>query len=136
VERADLNSPGPIPDTHFTFDIVTDPNNPDVTFKAGSTTPWRVWSQVSAADTTPANLGDLVLDASGTSNIYTVEIKNPNVCPGGICNPGAANLASALLNDEDWTGHSSIASGSRITGNLTGNILVVAASGGGNTNCG
>lgn len=88
VERADLNSPGPIADTDFTFDF-SDSTNPDVKFKTGSTTPWRVWSQVSSSDTTPANLGDLFIDSSGSSDNYFVEIKNPN---NG--NAGAANLVS------------------------------------------
>lgn len=92
VERADLNDPPPVEGQDFSFDVFTDPAMPDVTFKTGSSTPWRVWSQVSVSDTTPANLGDLFIDSSGSTDNYTVEILNPNECSGGVCNAGAANL--------------------------------------------
>ncbi len=124
VERADVT---PVQGTDVVFDF-SESSNPDVTFKTGhNTNAWRV-SQVHASNTTPANLGDLFIESTGSTDNYTVEIKNPNVCSGGTCNPGAANLKSAVLKDlTSWTGHSSIAAGSRITGDVTGNLEVVAS---------
>lgn len=119
VERADLSPP----DIDFDFSLdFTDTSNPDVTFKTGhSTNAWRVWSQVSATDTTPANLGDLFIDSTSSTDNYKVEIRNPN-----NDNPGCANLKSAVLRDAtSWTGHSALTA-SEIAGNLTEEVLVVA----------
>jgi hypothetical protein len=96
VERADLNSPPPQEGTDFTLDVFTDPSYPDVTFKTGSSTPWRVWSQVSATDATPAHLGDLFIDSTSSTDNYKIELRNPN---NG--NPGCVNLKSAVLRDAE-----------------------------------
>lgn len=121
VDRVDLNSPGPVPYTDFFFNFA-DSSNPDVTLKTGVTDyPWRVWSQVSLTDTTPANLGDITIEASSINEGFAVELRNPN-----NDNPGCANLQSAVLYDDtNWTGNSSIVSGSVIAGNLTGALRVV-----------
>ncbi len=37
---------------------------------------WRVWSQVSAEDDTPANLGALTVDADNTGNTFKVKVWN------------------------------------------------------------
>jgi hypothetical protein len=120
VQRDDIT---PVEGLDFVFDVVTDPSNPDVTFKTGSSTyAWRVWSQEHASDTTPDNLGDLAIDSTGSTDDYLVEIQNPNT--GGA---GAENLGSAVLLDAtNWTGYSSITGGT-IGVDLTGDLTLVAA---------
>ena len=105
----------PVPGVHFIFDF-TDPGNPDITLKTGNLG-WKVWSQVSVSDTTPANIGDIKIDATLPADVFEMSLLNAT---GG---PGAANVGSIILSDPDplWTGHSSITTG-EITGDLTNRL--------------
>lgn len=124
VERADIT---PEQDTDFRFDF-GESGYPDVTFLTGNLT-WNVWSQVSASNSAPADLGDLRIDASVATHNFVVELRNPN-----NDNPAAVNMKSVVLKDAtDWTGYSSIALGSRIEGSLEGDLEVVASGGSGGT---
>ncbi len=64
----------PVEDTHFSLDF-SDPDNPSVEFITGAQD-WRVWSQVSAEDDTPANLGALNVDADNTGKTFKVKVWN------------------------------------------------------------
>ncbi len=71
--------------------------------RSGEPTRWSVWSQVSVSDTTPANIGDIKIDATIPTDVFEMSLLNAT---GG---PGAANVGSILLSDAtNWTGHSSI----------------------------
>ncbi len=110
----------PEPQTDFVFDF-SDADNPDVILKTGNPD-WAVWSQVSEQDPTPANLGDITLDPSQSTDSFEVTIAN-----GAY--PGAVNVASIDLRAASWTGYSSI-DGGHITGNLTGDLRLQQDSGG------
>ncbi|MCH8150345.1 MAG: hypothetical protein IH987_20605, partial [Planctomycetes bacterium] len=83
--------------------------------RSGEPTRWSVWSQVSVSDTTPANIGDIKIDATIPTDVFEMSLLNAT---GG---PGAANVGSIILSDGVWTGHSSLLGG-HITGNLTGGL--------------
>jgi len=108
----------PIRDTDFSLDVTTDPDYPVVTFFTGSLT-WKVWSQVSSNDTTPDDLGDIKIQNSDTDD-FAVLIKNDTT--GGA---GAHDVKSIILHDPNMSGGSSIADGSRITGQLENGLKVV-----------
>jgi hypothetical protein len=93
----------------------TDQANPDLRLLEGSLT-WEVWSKNGS---NPGNLG--VLTTEDSEN-YTVKIANGT-------NPGAADFKGGLL-DPAGDNYSSIVAGSVIAGNLTGDLEVVATSGG------
>ena len=96
------NGDDPEVDVDFEIDF-TDPANPVITLLTGNLG-WKVWSQVSVSDTTPANIGDILIDATLPADVFEMSLMNAT---GG---PGAANVGSILLSDLDplWTGHSSI----------------------------
>ena len=98
----------------------SDPQNPALTLIKGSLF-WQVRSRVSASDNTPANIGSIKLNPSVDTDNFGVKIANG-------ASAGAANVGSILLDrsvDPAWTGHASLAMGSHITGNLTGDVVVV-----------
>ncbi|MCH8150575.1 MAG: hypothetical protein IH987_21800 [Planctomycetes bacterium] len=95
---------------HYLLDLNA-PNGPEITLIAGNTG-WKVWSQVSVSDATPANIGDIKIDATIPADVFEMSLLNAT---GG---PGAANVGSIILLDGLWTGHSSLTAG-HITGNLT-----------------
>ena len=87
---------------HFVRDF-SDPANPDITLFTGNLG-WKVWSQVSVSDTTPANIGDILIDASVAGDDFEVAILDD------LDGPGAANVGSIILSDAaNWTGHPFIA---------------------------
>lgn len=118
------SEPGPAPvlntDFRVDYDCTGCSDAPLVQFRAGSDS-WVVYSEV-ISTSAPANIGELAIDPSSSTEIFEITIDN-----GG--SPGAANLSSAVLTAASWTGYSSIIGGS-ISGNLTGNIEVVDDSGG------
>ncbi len=112
----------------FNFDFA-DPDNPGVTFLTGNDA-WVVWSQVSDTNTTPANLGDIKIDATVLTDSFTVKIVNDNT--GGA---GAVDVGSLVLDDTNpfFAGNSAI-SGGEIADDLLGDLMVVRdGSGGGGT---
>jgi len=112
-------------DTDFRFDF-NDPDNPDVEFITGAAD-WEVWSQVSSSNSTPDDLGDLTLDPSSDYEDFDIKIANG-------AGYGAANVLSmnfdGTINQPGWEGYSAIKSGSKISGDLTGDLVLVADSGG------
>jgi len=106
---------GPLPPAHgqdFFIDADTEPNNPNVAFRTGNDG-WRVWSQISATDATPANLGHITIDPTLPTANFTLTIAN-----GAL--PGAAKVKSIDLTKEgEWSGHSNL-SGGIIAGDLEG----------------
>lgn len=110
--------------TNFFFDFGPDPNNPtvpNVTFVTGNNG-WKVWSQVNAADATPANLGHVKIDQSlpPTANV-SVTIAHGS-------SHGAANLASVALVNAGFTGQSNLSGGS-IAGNLEDDLVLQESDG-------
>ncbi len=118
----DKSGDAPLEGTDFTFDF-TDADNPDVVFLTGDLA-WKVWSQVSSSDTTPANLGDLTLDPTVSGNDFELTIQN-----GTTSGPGAVDVKSIVLNDAGFTGYSLIEGGS-ISGDLTSDLTLIKDSGG------
>lgn len=115
----------PIRDTNFTLDTDPDSENPDATlnpnvsFVTGNDG-WRVWSQVSRVDSTPASLGHIRINPLVSNSNFGVTIaQGPS--------PGAANVASMRLVKEGWTGRSNVSGGS-IAGDLTGDLVVQESS--------
>ncbi|MCZ6652852.1 MAG: hypothetical protein O7D91_07480 [Planctomycetota bacterium] len=80
---------------------------------------WRVWSQVSASDTTPADFGSITLNPTVPADNFEVEIKNGTT--GGA---GAANVGSIVLDDAGFTGYSNLGA-TTIDGHVTGAITLV-----------
>lgn len=103
-----------VEETHFTFGF-TDPDNPDIELITGASD-WEVWSVVSVSDSTPANIGTLSIDQTAGSGDFVVKIANGT----GF---GAANVGSILL-QPPTDDYSSIAAGSKINGDLTGNLIL------------
>ncbi|MBU0719424.1 MAG: hypothetical protein KJ749_14345, partial [Planctomycetes bacterium] len=116
------NGGPPVPPFDFVLGF-TEPASPDVTFKTGNNG-WKVWSQVSETDPTPADLGDIKIDPSATASIYEVWISNGT-------EPGAANVRSICLDTDDpsWTGYTTIINAD-IAGDLRGDLILVKNTGG------
>lgn len=127
---------------HFTVSYECDPDDcsdaPRVELITGGTTStiaWVIYSEEldgNGAPTGPANLGDVVLadDVSPDSGQFTVAIRK------GTVGVGALNVSSIVLNSSDinWTGHSTLTEAGSYTvinGNVTGDIVAVERSGGG-----
>jgi len=102
----------------FVLDPVTDP--PNVTFVTGNEG-WKIWSQISPTDDTPANLGHVGIGPELATENFSVTLAHG-------ASPGAASVESIALVAQDWTGQSNLAGGS-IAGDLSGD-LVVQESGG------
>ena len=93
--------PDPEPEVDFRFDL-TVPANPVITLLTGSDE-WQVWSKVNSTSSTPGDIGDILIDASATTDNFEVTILDD------LGGPGAANVGSIILSDAtNWTGHSSI----------------------------
>ena len=114
----DKDGPDPIPDVNFAFDFQADPDNPDVTFWTANDG-WKVWSQVSETNETPANLGDLKIDPTLPTDNFSVTVAHGEA-------PGAANIKSIVLDDENWEGYSNL-TGGRMSGDLTGDLYLQRA---------
>jgi hypothetical protein len=126
VEWSQLGSPELNVDFRVLF---TDPANPSVELRTGDVgnenhPGWIVYAE-KVSDGSPANIGALTIDPSTSSENFRVRIAKGT-------GPGAANVGTINLNAASWSGHSSLADGSRIAGDLTGNLTVVrsGASGG------
>ncbi|MFH1111175.1 MAG: hypothetical protein V1790_18555 [Planctomycetota bacterium] len=120
--RIDNLAVAPTAGVDYVFDFNADPTGPTVRLlvgqePSGALYAWRVWSK--DAQGAPANIGSIT--SPGEYN-YSVKIANPDE------GPGAANLNSASLTPAG--DHcSSIASGSRMSGNLAGNLTLQKTSG-------
>ena len=90
--------------------VLTDPANPDVKLFKGSLF-WQVRSRVSESNDVPADIGGIKLNPSVSTADFRVKIANGS-------EPGAVNVKSIDLTGLGWTGGSSIAPGSRISGSL------------------
>jgi hypothetical protein len=110
----------PQSDQDFHIDFVTDASNPGVEFRTGNNG-WKVWSQISRTNSTPANLGHIRIDPTLPTSNFSAKIAHGPL-------PGAANVASIELVKSGWTGHSNIASGS-IVGSLHGDLAVQDSNG-------
>jgi hypothetical protein len=111
-------SQGPNPEHLVDYSVTfSDALNPDIELAEGDPT-WTVWSEL-LSNGDPANIGSLT---TTDSENYGVKIAKGS-------GPGAANLATANLTPAGGH-HSSLASGSRISGDLTGSLTVVRDSGG------
>ncbi len=114
--RFDNLAQAPEENVHFVFDF-SDPPNPSVELRRGRNVQgalyeWRVWSK--DAQENPANIGSI----TGPGEFdYDVKILN------GLDGPGATNV-SAIILDPLGDHFSSITAGSKITGDLTGDLLV------------
>ncbi len=109
---------GPVPGGDFLLTV--DPDHPDVAFRTGNDG-WVVWSQVDWTDNTPANLGHIGIDHTVVDDDFTVTLAHGE-------SAGAANVASIALVDEGWTGQSNL-SNSKISGNLTGDLVLQESAG-------
>jgi len=87
------NADPPDAQTDFVLDFGSDPNSPGVVFRTGNDG-WKVWSQESWTDYSPANLGHIKIDPDLTMANFSLEIAH------GL-SPGAANVASMILVDPD-----------------------------------
>ena len=105
----------PVHGVHFVRDF-SDPDNPSITLWTGNEN-WRVWSQKSETDDDPDNIGEIKIDPTVSTDDFGVAIANDT-------DPGAVNMGSIVLDDDGWTGHSSIIGG-KITGDLSGNLTVI-----------
>ncbi len=101
--------------TDFVVYFERDAANPDVEFRTGSNA-WRVWSQVSVTDATPANLGHIGIDPTLPTDNFSVTLAHGE-------SAGAANVASIALVDEGWTAQSNLVD-SRIGGDLMGDLVL------------
>lgn len=114
--RFDNDAGAPEPLVHFAFDF-SNPQAPSVELRVGQTAggglyQWRVWSK--DAQGAPANIGSIT--SPGAYN-YSVKIANPTD------GPGAANMNAVTLTPPG-DHRSSLEPGSRISGDLTGNLVV------------
>ncbi len=105
----------PEPGSAFVLDFGTDANSPGVTFVTGNDG-WKVWSQVSRTDPTPANLGHIGVNPLLSTANFSLTIAHGS-------SQGADNVASIALVKENWTGQSNLSGGS-IAGDLTGDLIV------------
>ncbi|TWT42409.1 hypothetical protein RAS1_35410 [Phycisphaerae bacterium RAS1] len=108
----------PVPNQNFriTFDATGEPNIELRTGDAG----WEVYAVEvvdGQATNTVVNIASLTIDPSSPSQSFTVSIKKGS-------GPGAANVGTVNLDAASWTGHSSIGTGSHITGDLTGPLTI------------
>lgn len=116
----------PQPNQDFTIDTLADPENPNailnpnVRFVTGNDS-WRVWSQVSRTDHAPANLGHIGINPLLPTANFGVTLAHGSL-------PGANNVVSMPLVKTSWTGQSSLGP-SRISGNLTGNLVLQESAG-------
>ncbi|TWT45565.1 hypothetical protein RAS1_19930 [Phycisphaerae bacterium RAS1] len=109
--------PDPVPNQDFTVSFA-DASNPAIELRTGAN--WIISSEqlVNGQPTDePANIGSLTIDPSSSAEIFSVTIARD----GG---PGAANVGTITLDAASWAGHSSIAQGSHITGDLTGPLTL------------
>lgn len=111
-----LDAGDPLFPNHFDVDF-TDPDNPDVVLKLGSLS-WQVRSRVGPPpNDTPANIGDITLNPAVNTDDFGVKLANGT-------GAGAVDVGSIVLDDVGFTGSSSIAAGSKISGDLGGLTLV------------
>ncbi len=108
--------PNPEPNVDFVVDVQTDPQNPAIELKTGDLG-WVVYAE-KISDSSPANIGALTINPNTSTQNYVVKLAKGT-------GPGAANVGTINLNAASWSGHSSLADGSHIAGDLTGNLTVV-----------
>lgn len=117
VIHAAWNEPGDRPARNIDYFIKTDPpaspDFPDVELVTGSLT-WQIWS----TDTdNPDDIGDIGIITSPAPENFVVTIEDD------LGNPGARHVKGIILDPTDAANQSGI-SGGRITGDLTGDLLV------------
>ena len=111
-------SQGAAPEEGYDFEFdFSDPDKPDVTIRTEDLG-WEVWSQVSEQDSSPAALGDLLLNPENNDDNF------------GVTVTGATTVESIVLNytAQEWTGYSNISV--TTTGTLAGDLVVVKDNGG------
>jgi hypothetical protein len=121
VERSGSN---PTEDVDVSFPA-SDATKPDVEFLTGSTS-WQVYAQASPESASLRDLGDITIDPEiDSTEDFHLLIKHPTNSLGG-----ARDVESITLTDTDWTGHSLIASDSKLFGDLNGDLVLAKDSGG------
>jgi hypothetical protein len=114
----------PVEDVDVRFDF-SDATKPDVEFLTGSTS-WQVYAQASPESASLRDLGDITIDPEiDSTEDFHLLIKHPTNSLGG-----ARDVESITLTDTDWTGHSLIASDSKLFGDLNGDLVLAKDSGG------
>lgn len=118
---------GPDPVFLTDFDVIGD----NLILIAGALD-WRVWSQVSASDTTPADFGSITLNPAVNGDNFKVQLRNGTTGLAGAANVGSLNLDGTISNP-NWVGYSSIRESfvnySYITGDVNGVITLVKDTG-------
>ncbi|TWT45583.1 hypothetical protein RAS1_20110 [Phycisphaerae bacterium RAS1] len=116
--------PNPVPEVDFrvSFDAPFDNLNPLIQLREGDAG-WKVYAELVASPGTPANIGALTIAPNAPTDNFVVTIVRPTQQGD---QPGAANVGTINLDAASWTGHSSMGTGSHITGDLTGSIVVKA----------
>lgn len=84
---------------------------------------WEVYAEVIATGD-PADIASITIDPSSSSENFIVALTNNG-------EPGAANLGDLDLTAASWSGFASLATGSVIAGDLTGDIALASAGGNG-----
>jgi len=121
--RFDNLDDAPIENTDFSF-AFDGSGNPTVTFilgddGLGTTYEWRVWSQVSSVNDTPA---DIVEIKGLNAEDYEVKILQPDD------DPGAEDVTTINLDPSNAANYSLIEAG-ELAGNLSGNLTLQQSSG-------
>ncbi len=112
--------PDPILDSDFSVSF-TDPSKPDIVLVEGDLG-WIVYA-VKLSDDNPADINSLTINPNSSGENFSVKLAKM----GTETRPGAANVGNMTLSASSWSGHSSIAAGSIIDGDLTGNLTRVSA---------
>ena len=107
----------PIQNVHFRAELDGEFIS-EVSFLVGDPD-WFVYAETLVTPPQPADFGSITIDPTVSTDDFVVTIVKPGA------GAGASNVGSILLLDSGWSGYSSIAGGSSIAGDLTGDLVVL-----------